>query len=179
MSQRSESETDDDSALLPHFPGAVSWVERLLTIIAGVILFVTMTMTTIDVIGRYLFDRPLGFAYEVTALLMATVVFIALPSVTLHREHIAIGLIDSVWHGRVAASRNLVIALVIAACMLFLCYRMYLFVGRFHSYGDRTDVLKLPLYPVAAVGGLGIGLAAFAALILAYHAARQLMRPDR
>ncbi|MGH6923764.1 MAG: TRAP transporter small permease, partial [Propylenella sp.] len=140
------------------------------------ILFVSMIMTTVDVVGRYLFNSPLGFAYEVTALLMATVVFVALPSVTLHREHISIGLFEGVWRGRIGALRDLAIALLIAACMAFLCYRMFLFVGRFMSYGDRTDTLKFPLYPVAALGAVGIGLAGLAALTLAFYAGRRLVR---
>jgi TRAP-type C4-dicarboxylate transport system permease small subunit len=135
-----------------------------------------MTMTVIDVVGRYGFNKPLGFAYEVTELLMATVVFVAVPSVTLRGEHITIGLFDAMWTGRTKAARELIIALFIAVCAGFLCYRMFLLTGRFIRYGDNTNILKVSLYPVAAIGAAGIGLAALAGLALAYDAARRLLR---
>jgi TRAP-type C4-dicarboxylate transport system permease small subunit len=135
-----------------------------------------MVMTTIDVIGRYIFNRPLGFAYEVTELLMATVVFVTLAAVTLREEHITIGLFDHFWSARMKAARDVVIGLVIVACTAFLSYRMFLFANRFYEFGDITAMLKFPTYPVAALGAVGIGLAALAGLALTVDALRRMVR---
>lgn len=176
MTEVSEFKPAATSSGLESMPPLVLRIDAWLAVVGGLILFVTMIMTAIDVIGRYVFNSPLGFAYEMTELLMATVVFVSVASVTLRNEHITIGLFDNVWTGRLRAARDLVIALFIAICMAFLCYRLFLFTGRFIRYGDITNMLKLPLYPVAAFGALGVGFASLAALALAFNAARRLIR---
>lgn len=176
MNEITEFDSAAPTGASKNFPPVVAWADWFLTAIAGLILLLTMTMTVIDVIGRYLFNSPLGFAYEVTELLMATVVFVALPSVTLRSEHITIGLFEGIWTGRAKPARELVIALFIAVCAGFLCYRMFLLTGRFIRYGDNTNILKISLYPLAAVGATGVGLAALAGLALAFDAMRRFMR---
>ena len=54
--------------------------ERVLTLAAAVATFGMMTLTTADAGGRYLFNRPILAAYEVTTnYLMVAAVFLALP----------------------------------------------------------------------------------------------------
>jgi TRAP-type C4-dicarboxylate transport system permease small subunit len=182
MSEASESGADRAAGgAVPAYlvSGPVAWAERTLTTLAGVILLSTVLITTIDVAGRYLFNRPLGFAFESTELLMATVYFVSLSSATLRREHITIGLFEDVWRGRMAILRQFVISAIIFASIAFLGYRLYLFSERFGRYGDITNVLKFPLQPVAFVGAVGVGLAALAALVLSLHAAYRLVRSFR
>ncbi|MGE3148205.1 MAG: TRAP transporter small permease [Pseudorhodoplanes sp.] len=179
MSELSEFDAPPAPAVLNSAPAPVLWVEHALGLLAGLILLVTMAMTAIDVAGRYLLGRPLGFAYEVTELLMAAVFFIALASVTLRGEHITIGLFKGFWTGRIGAARDLVVALSVVIGTGYLCYRMMLFTGRFYDFGDRTNVLRFPLYPVAAVGAVGVGLASAAGLVLVADALRRIARGGR
>jgi TRAP-type transport system small permease protein len=170
------AEIPDPPRVAPRFPRPVAVAEAIVGALAGLIVFLTMVMTVIDVIGRYLFDHPLGFAYEMTELAMAVTFFTGLSLVTLRGEHISVGLFDSVFRGRVGAIRNLMIAILIAVCAGFLSWRLLLLVGRFEKYGDITNVLKLPIYPVALIGTIGTGLAALAGMVLAGVAARRLWR---
>ena len=146
MSERYEPDKPTTFEELPPF--AVR-AEQVLTTIAGVILFATLFMTVIDVFGRYLFNAPLGFAYEMTELAMSATFFVALSTVTLRGEHINVGLFDAFFVGRMAALRELIVSLVMTAGIGFICWRMFLFAGRLVHYGDTTHVLEVYLYPFA------------------------------
>ena len=172
MSEHDEFEAPAD----PDAPPAlVLRAQGWLTIVAGLILLGTMVMTVIDVFGRYLFGAPLGFAYEMTELAMAVTFFIALSAVTLRGEHVSVGLFDALFVRRMAAFRDAVIALALAVGIGFMCWRMFLFAGKFASYGDTTHVLKVYIYPFAYVGTLGLGLAALAAAVRFAMAVRRLL----
>ena len=54
--------------------------ERVLTLVAALATFSMMLLTTADAAGRYLFNRPILAAYELTTnYLMVAVIFLALP----------------------------------------------------------------------------------------------------
>lgn len=160
-----------------HLPPWVAAVERGLIMAAGLILISCMLMTVTDVAGRYLLNRPLGFAYEVTELMMGIVVFVAMGSVTLRKEHITVTLFEKVWgNGTIKAVRDILVAFVVAAAFGYFSYRMFIFVGRFRLYNDITSVLHVPLWPFALVGALGSSFATLAAFALAVRAALSIFR---
>ena len=54
--------------------------ERAATLVAAVATFAMMLLTTADALGRYVFNRPILIAYELTTnYLMIAVVFLAMP----------------------------------------------------------------------------------------------------
>ena len=55
-----------------------SWLDRVLGAAAALVLFCLMSLTTVDVIGRYFFNRPLRGAFEITELLLLTLIFAAI-----------------------------------------------------------------------------------------------------
>ena len=59
--------------------------EGLWGVAASAILLAMMGLTFVDVIARYVFNRPLAGAFEVTELLLLVLIFAGLPLVT-HAE---------------------------------------------------------------------------------------------
>ena len=53
-------------------------------------------MTTADVIGRYIFNWPLRGAFEITELLLLTLIFAGLPLASRADEHVTLDFIDMV-----------------------------------------------------------------------------------
>src|SRR5262245_65398906 len=54
--------------------------ERIMTMVAAAATFIMMLLTTADAGGRYLFNRPILAAYELTTnYLMIAAVFLAMP----------------------------------------------------------------------------------------------------
>jgi TRAP-type C4-dicarboxylate transport system permease small subunit len=68
---------------------------RILATAAGVMILIMMVVTTIDVIGRDVFNMPLFGAFEMTEILMGLVIFAGMPGTTAAREHITVNLIEN------------------------------------------------------------------------------------
>ena len=150
--------TDDLSGL--------TWLcDRIAVAVAGIALLAMMLMTLMDVVGRCFLNAPLGFAFEMTQIGMAVVVFSALPSVTLHGRHVSAGLFEGALKGRAALVRDLLWLAVIAASCLGLAWKLSSLAARFLRYGDRTSVLDLPIGWVAWFGVATLCMSALAALI--------------
>lgn len=70
------------------------WVAPVLGWFAGAVLFALMALTCIDVAGRYLFNSPVWGAFELTEMMLAALIFAALPLVSLRNEHVTVDLFD-------------------------------------------------------------------------------------
>jgi TRAP-type C4-dicarboxylate transport system permease small subunit len=122
-------------------------VDALLGIAASAILFALMCLTFVDVLARYVFNRPIRGAFEVTELLLLVLIFAGLPLVSHADEHVTMDFINH-WlrdAGRRALAR--VIDLVVAALMFFMAWQVTIRAARVSSYGDATDVLRIAYGP--------------------------------
>ncbi|HEX5779666.1 MAG TPA: TRAP transporter small permease [Xanthobacteraceae bacterium] len=148
-------------------PALSRLADSVLGTVAAAILFCMMAVTAVDVFGRYLFNSPLQGGYEFTQLLMLSLVFAALPSVTRRTEHITVGLFENAFTGWMRSARDLTIALVVALGALYLGWRLYILAGRFDAFGDTTATSRIPLSPFAYGGALAMLICAVASLLLA------------
>ena len=73
---------------------AGAWLDRALGFSAATLLFCLMMLTTADVIGRYIFNWPLRGAFEITELLLLTLIFAGLPLASRADEHVTLDFID-------------------------------------------------------------------------------------
>src|SRR5262249_24220173 len=79
---------------------AVVWLDRVLGTAAAILLFCLMALTTADVVGRYIFNRPIRGAFEITELLLLTLIFAGLPLASRADEHVTLDFIDIVLGNR-------------------------------------------------------------------------------
>jgi TRAP-type transport system small permease protein len=125
---------------------ATAWERRadaVLGIAASVLLACLMLVTFVDVVARYLFNRPIRGAFEVTELLLLVLIFAGLPLVSHADEHVTMDFIDR-WLGpRGRARLNRLINLLVSALMFFMAWQVWIRAGRVSSYGDATDVLRI------------------------------------
>jgi TRAP-type C4-dicarboxylate transport system permease small subunit len=123
------------------------WLDRVLGAAAAVLLFGLMVITTLDVIGRYIFNWPLRGAFEITELLLLALVFAGLPLVSRADEHVTLDFIDAALGDR---GRRLIRRFVDVVCgliILGLAWRVWIKAGKIAGYGDTTDVLRIPVGP--------------------------------
>lgn len=121
--------------------------DAVLGIAASAILFCMMLLTFVDVVARYLFNRPLRGAFEVTELMLLVLIFAGLPLVTHADEHVTMDFIDRLLGFR---GRDLFERFVQALCavlMFLLTWLMWRKAGTIAAYGDTTDVLKIVVAP--------------------------------
>lgn len=138
-----------------------TWARRFdaaLGIAASVLLFGMMTLTFVDVVMRYIFNRPLRGAFEVTELMLLVLIFAGLPLVTHADEHITMDFIDKPLGVR---GRDIVKRIANALCagiFFFLAWLVWLKAGKIAAYGDTTDVLRITVGPFVYFMAATIGL---------------------
>jgi TRAP-type C4-dicarboxylate transport system permease small subunit len=130
-------------------PAARDWLERALGVIAGAVLFAMMMLTALDVVGRYILNRPVPGSFEMTEMMLAALIYCGLPLVSQRREHIVIDTFDYLMSRGVKRGLDIAAEVLCSATLFGLAWLVFGRAGRVASYGDTTNVLKLPLAPVA------------------------------
>ena len=136
-----------------------AWLEGALGVTSATVLFLMMMITAVDVIGRYVLNKPLTGGFEITEMLLAALIYCGLPLVSQRREHIVIDTFDPLMSARVKRALDVVAEIVCSLTLGGIGYLIFRRAARVAEYGDTTNVLKLPLAPVAYVMGTMIIIA--------------------
>ena len=127
--------------------------------IAAALLLILMTFLTFaDVVARYLLNRPIRGAFEITELALLVLIFAGLPLVSRADEHVTMDFIDRVLPPLLL---RLLVRLMHAACaalMFFLAWQVWVKAGKISSYGDTTDILRITVGPFVYFMALMVGL---------------------
>src|SRR5215510_10146204 len=121
-----------------HGSEAGSWLDRALGAAAAVLLFGLMALTTVDVVGRYFFNRPLRGAFEVTELLLLTLIFAGLPLASRAGEHVTLDFVDQLLRPKGRSLLARAVDLLCGVIVLGLAWRVWVKAGKIAGYGDTT-----------------------------------------
>ncbi|GGB34016.1 C4-dicarboxylate ABC transporter permease [Roseibium aquae] len=154
------------------------WALRILQSAAGALLFAMMVLTFIDVWGRYIFNSPLAGAFEITELMMATLIFAGLPLVTVQREHVSVDLLDFWMPKGLQIVRDNLINLLCAGMLGILSHRLWLKAVEQVSYGDQTAALNIPVAPVTFFMSFSTALSCAALLFMTAATLRDSFSSD-
>jgi TRAP-type transport system small permease protein len=135
---------------------------------AAAVLFLMMLITAVDVIGRYVFNKPLAGGFELTEMLLALLIYCGLPLVSKRREHIVIDTFDTFMSSDVKRFFDVLADVICFATLSGIGYLIFRRAFRVAEYGDTTNILKLPLAPVAFAMGVMIVMAALIHLVLIF-----------
>ncbi|QOL79518.1 TRAP transporter small permease [Pseudooceanicola spongiae] len=152
------------------------WPRRVLAWVCGLILLLLMTLTVVDVIGRYLFNSPLIGATELTEVLLVSVIFIGLPAVCMDDEHVTVDLVTSQMPDWIQPFRKALLALISATIFGVISWRLWVYGSQIYAYNGVTNSLRIPVGPVAWLCSVCAGVAVILTL---YVAARDLRRALR
>jgi len=144
------------------------WLDRVLGAAAALLLFGLMAITTVDVAGRYIFNWPLRGGFEITELLLLTLIFAGLPLVSRADEHVTMDFIDAALGARGRRLLRRVVDIVCGIIILGLAWRVYVKAGKIAGYGDTTDVLLIPVGPFVYFMALMVAVTAIVHLIKAF-----------
>jgi TRAP-type C4-dicarboxylate transport system permease small subunit len=134
-------------------------LQTALGVTSATVLFLMMLLTALDVVGRYVFNRPLNGAFEVTEMMLAALIYCGLPLVSQQRGHIVIDTFDTFMSRRVKRALDMFAEVVCSLTLGGIGYLIFRRAVRVAEYGDTTSVLKLPLAPVAYLMGTMIIIA--------------------
>ncbi|WP_210191307.1 TRAP transporter small permease [Rhizobium sullae] len=114
---------------------------------AGLVL-----VTCIDVVGRYLFDSPLGGAFELTQVLLGALVFVALPLTTAAGAHVEVDLLVPLLPQAMVRVLGWLGGIVTAAVLLYFAFRLIILTQGHLAVGTRTAALGLPMWVLGVIG---------------------------
>lgn len=121
--------------------------DAVLGIASSAILMCMMLLTFVDVVARYLFDFPLRGGFEITELMLLVLIFAGLPLVSHADEHVTMDFIDRMLPLSAVIPLARVVHALCAAVMFVLTWQVWIKAGKIASYGDTTDVIKIPVGP--------------------------------
>jgi TRAP-type C4-dicarboxylate transport system permease small subunit len=133
--------------------------ETILGVAASTILIAMMLLTFVDVVARYVFNRPLRGAFEITELLLLVLIFAGLPLVSLGDEHAVMDFVDRVLGGPALRRLQRVVHAASAAFIFLLAWLTWLKADRIWGYRDATDVLRIVYGPFVYFMAGTLGLA--------------------
>ena len=119
----------------------------MLGIAASAILMAMMLMTFVDVVGRYVFNRPLRGGFEVTELGLLVLIFAGLPLVSHANEHVTMDFIDRLLRPGARLVLERAVDVLCAAIFFFGAWLVWLKADRIWEYRDATDVLRIVYGP--------------------------------
>jgi TRAP-type C4-dicarboxylate transport system permease small subunit len=137
-----------------------------LTVVAALATFGMMLLMTMDAAGRYLFNRPILAAYELTTnYLMVAVIFLALPYAYRQGANIRVTfLVD-----RLGPTPRLVIDHLVQVISILYCAALVFATAQqarhVLSTGTTFATLDLPLWPAHVVVSAGLFLTTLMMLI--------------
>lgn len=110
-------------------------------------VFAMMALTFTDVVGRYVFNRPLSGAYEVCGFLLGLVVFAGTSVVTKDRAHICVSLFNNLT-GAVACARRILVAAWTGGSLALLAFLMWRQTFEAYEDGAIADNFSFPMAPL-------------------------------
>ena len=162
----------------PEVTAAPGWEDRLgreieffLGGCAAVVLFLLMLVTFVDVVGREALSAPLPGGFEITELMMALLIFTALPATSWREEHVVIDLLDAVTPRALARCRPVIMNLVSGGVVAIISWQTLTLARELEGYNEVTEILQIPVAPIVYLIGV---MSAVTALVFAVNAWRHL-----
>ncbi len=141
-------------------------LDKFLKLCACLILFSMMLLTCIDVIGRYLFEKPVTGSVELTEFLLGALIFSTMPLVTWRKEHISVDLTDSIIPRKVKNIRDMGFDAVVSVCLAVIGFKVWELGDRALMYGEMTEYLEIPTYYFVYFLAISCWLTAITSLVL-------------
>lgn len=133
------------------------------------VLFGMMLLTTCDVIGRYIFNLPITGAYEITEVMMVTLVFFFIGYTQALKAHVAVDLVVKLLPQKIATIVNIITQLLSLLMMLLVAWMSIVRWLELMEIKEHTPILGIPISPFLLI-------LAFGCLVLCLELGRDIPR---
>jgi len=158
--------------------GLADRVQRSQLWVAEAALVILMMVTVLDVLMRYLFNRPIRASLETVEVMLLVFVFNGMAAAFFGRRHIVIDLLDGAFGARFTSVLIRLADVLSVLCLGLLVWAMLLPATQAYQYGDVKMELPIPLYALWIVALASLAGTIFCALVTLV--ARPVMaRPGR
>jgi TRAP-type C4-dicarboxylate transport system permease small subunit len=149
------------SHLFPTANGLAGGLNR----IAGMILFLMMLLTVIDVLLRKLWNQGILGGLELSEFMLAGMVFCALAQAEIEDRHVRVDLIAGLHHARVGKWLTVVVQFLSALMIGAISVSSFLYAMSIRTAGEVSLDLGIPRYPLILLATLGFALLGIVLLI--------------
>ena len=151
-------------------------IVNILSGISVVMFMVLMLLGAIDVLGRYIFNRPITGALEASQILMAVMILLAWADTQSQNAHIKVDIIFSRYPPRVRTIIEFAILLISLALFLLIVWRSALIAWSDWQQGRIIDTILLPLAPFKLAVPVGALVLCFEFIIQMIHLFPEMKR---
>ncbi|MFO7728879.1 MAG: TRAP transporter small permease subunit [Desulfonatronovibrio sp.] len=142
--------------MIDMFSRTVRLLNRILLLSGAVILCLMMALATCNMVLGFL-GHPIKGSYEAAGFMGALAACLALAPTQQVRGHITVDLFDRFILGKARQVINL-ISQILMACFFFLIIRQLVLLGlSLKLFGELSESLRIPFYPLIFVLALGFG----------------------
>jgi len=124
-----------------------SLIVKIFAAIGQGILILMMLLTASDVCLRYIFNRPILGAHEVTEFMMAVTVSSALAYAAYRKGHVSVDVLITRFSPRVQAVINSITCFLSLSVFLLIAWRSTLYAENLRASGQVSTSLYIPIYP--------------------------------
>ena len=127
----------------------MEWISNNLAYLGSMALFAMMLLTTVDVVGRYFFNKPVLGAFELTEFLVLILIFSFLAPSQAKKSHVAVDLVFQHLPARLRPVIDILNHLLCLVFMSLIAYRCFVRALEIKSFGEATSNLGIIKYPFA------------------------------
>lgn len=125
------------------------YVEHAMNAIMAALLFAMMTVTAIDVIGRYALNTPVPGGFEIVQYLMAIIIFASLPLTTAAERHLTVSVFENRFRGTTRHIYRIAMLSISLVALAVIAWRMGVQADVLGRSQQVSGFLQLPLAPIA------------------------------
>lgn len=124
-------------------------VIAVLRLISAALMFSMMSVTFVDVVGRYLLSLPLPGSSEIGQVLMASIVALSIPMVSEQHQHVKMALFVSALGGKARRILDAAVFFGSALVLIFIAVLLWRQASTLREMNTTTIFLQLPMAPSA------------------------------
>jgi len=153
-------------------------VESLFNLIAGIVIFLTMVLGVVQIVGRSFFNQPVPAYVDIIELMMATFAFLGISYCQKLGGHVRMEIVLKQFKGRafwIAEVIGTLVMMYIIAILMIYGYEHFL---RAFEFGDSTIDGDYPLWPSKLVVPVAFGLLMIRLTVNLWGFVRLVARPN-
>ena len=161
-------------ALMKTATGPERWIRRLSFVLAGVaavVLAFMMFLMVTDVFCRYLLNRPILGAFEITEFMMMILVFFAIAHAQVRKAHISVDVLVLKLSKRTQQIFQAIGSLLGLGLFSLMTWQIVLHALKVYRAHQRSIDLGLPVFPFTLMAALGTAIFCLTLIVSALRSA--------
>jgi TRAP-type C4-dicarboxylate transport system permease small subunit len=148
-------------------------ITQVLLAIAAAVLSIMMLLTAVDVVMRYLVNRPISGAFELTEYMMAIFVPFSIAYCAEQKGHVSVEFLIKRFPKWIQESVDILTSLLTMLFAVFMAWQNILYIGETYTDKLTSAVLLIPVFPFIAPVAIGIGVYALVTMLHMLKPARE------